>query len=163
MVHICSHEIVERILKIIKKNNVHDYNNKTKHTKNNDIYDDNAECNQMSIKERMAKLIKENEKYFVYEVMRTTYDTILYDNLRDIERLKILGYSHRIAADIFEKYGIFLYVTDLSDYVYAPRAVKYELQLLIDRYGLEMVTEEIAIYLKENYSNQFGIDMVCTP
>lgn len=95
--------------------------------------------------------------------MRTTADTILYDSRRDMEKLKILGYSHRIAVDIFEKYGIFLYVTDLSIYTYAPRTVKYELQRLIEEYGLEKVAEEVAIYLKENYPNQFGISIICTP
>lgn len=159
MVHICSHEIVERILKIIKRNNIHDYNNNIEHT----IDNNKTEYNQMSIKERIAKLIKENEKYFIYEVMRTTTDAILYDSHLDMERLKRLSYSHRIAVDIFEKYGIFIYVTDLSEYTYAPRVVKSELQILINGYGLDKVTEEIAIYLKENYPNQFGICIMCVP
>ena len=141
MVHICSHQIVERILNIIKRDNVHDYNNKTEHTTSNYIYDNKTEYNQMIIKERIAKLIKENEKYFVYEAMRTAADTILYDSHRDTEILKKLGYSHRIAVDIFEKYGIFIYVTDLSTYTYAPRAVRYGLQRLIEEYGLEKVAE----------------------
>lgn len=162
MVHICNYEIIERILNIIKRNSVRDCNNKTEHTTNNDIYYNKNGCDQISIKERITKLIKENEKYFIYEVVRTTYDIILYDNLRDMEILKRFGYSHRIAADIFEKYGIFLYVTDLSTYTYAPRTVKYELQRLIEEYGLEKVTEEIAIYLKENYSNEFGIHIIAT-
>ncbi len=79
-----------------------------------------------------------------------------------MEIIKRLGYSHGIAVDIFEKYGIFLYVADLSAYIYAPRTVKYELRLLINEYGLEKVSEEIAIYLKKNYPNQFGIDIVVT-
>ena len=61
------------------------------------------------------------------------------------------------------EYGIFLYATDLSTYTYAPRTVKYELQKLIEEYGLENVAEEIAIYLKYNYPNEFGIDIVCIP
>lgn len=163
MVRICSHCVIERILKIINRYRPSNYNNNIERIANNDIYDRNMECNRMNIKERIAKLVKENEKYFICEVVRTTSDTILYDNLRDMERLKRLGYSHRIAAEIFEKHGIFLYATDLSDYVYAPRIVKYELQVLINEYGLERVAEEIAIYLKNNYSNQFGINIVCIP
>lgn len=170
MVRICSHCVIERVLKIINRYRPSNYNNNIERITNNDIYDHNMECNnhnmecnRMNIKERIAELIKENEKYFICEVVRTTSDTILYDNLRDIERLKRLGYSHRIAAEIFEKHGIFLYTTDLSDYVYAPRIVKYELQVLINEYGLEKVAEEIAIYLKDNYSNQFGINIICTP
>lgn len=162
MIRICSHEIVERILKIIKRNNVYGCNNKIEHTINRYIEHNKAKDNQ-SIKERVTRLIKENEKYFVYEVMRTTADTILYDSHRDMEILKRLGYSHGIAVEIFEKYGIFLYATDLSTYTYAPRTVKYELQRLIEEYGLENVAEEIAIYLKDNYPNEFGIDIVCIP
>lgn len=163
MVHICSHDIVERILNIIKRNKVPNYNNKIEYITNNDIDYSKDINNQMSIKERIAKLIKENEKYFIYEVMRTTADTILYGSNRDMERLKRLGYSHGIAVEIFEKYGIFLYVTDLSAYTYAPMAVKYELQILINKYGLENVAEGIAIYLKENYPNQFGMNIVAIP
>lgn len=162
MVHICSHEIVEKILKIIKRNNVHDCNNKTEYTTNNYI-DNKTKCDQMGIKERIAKLIKENEKYFIYEITGTTADAILHDSHSDMERLKMLGYSHGIAVDVFEKYGIFLYVTDLSRSTNAPNAVKHELQLLINKYGIEKVAEEIAIYLKENYPGQFGINIVCTP
>ena len=164
MVCICNNEIVERILKIIKRDKAPNYDNKIEQEHNNNYMDHNADINnQNSIKERIAKLIKENEKYFIYEAMRTTADTILYDSYRDLQRLKTLGYSQRISVEIFQKYGIFLYATDLSTYTYAPRAVKYELQILINEYGLEKVAEEIAIYLKDNYSNQFGINIICTP
>lgn len=170
MVQICGHEIVERILKIIKRNKSNNYNykidkidkidDKIEHT-NNDMQHKYIN-DQNSIKERIAKLIKENEKYFIYEIMNTTAETILHST-RDMERLKTFGYSHGVAVDIFEKYGIFLYVTDLSTSTVAPNAVKHELQMLINKYGIEKVAEEIAIYLKGNYPNQFGINIVCTP
>jgi len=161
MAHIRSN-IIERMLNIIKINKVPGYDNKVEHIANGDTCD-NMKCDQVSIKEKIAKLIKENEKYFICEAMRTTADTIFHYGHCNTERLKSFGYLHGIAADIFEKYGIFIYVTDLSTYTYAPRVVKCELQILINEYGLEKVTEEIAIYLKDNYSNQFGINIVCTP
>ena len=163
MVHICSEKIVERILKIIKRNKHTDYNNKIEHITNNDMLHNKDINSHISIKERIAKLIKENEKYFIYEITRTTAEAILYDNHDYMERLKMFGYSHGIAVDIFEKYGIFLYVTDLSRCTNAPFAVKCELQILINKYGIEKVAEEIAIYLKENYPNQFGINIISTP
>ena len=161
MVRICGSEKVERILKIIRR-----YIcgcNKIEHVANVSLkYITKEYDNQLSIKERIAKLINENEKYFIYEILGTTSDTILYDDYRDMERLKNLGYSHRVAVEIFEKYGILLYVTDLSCYVYVPRTVRYELDKLIEEYGLEQVTEEIAIYLKKNYSDKFGISIIST-
>jgi ribosomal protein L39E len=162
MAHICGYEIVERILKVIKRNAVPDYNDKIVCITNHDEDNNKVIHDKMNIKERIAKLIKENEKYFIYEIMRTTTDAILHNDYLDMQRLKTLGYSHGIATEIFEKYGVFLYATDLSGYIYAPRAVKYELRVLIEEYGLDKVTEEIAIYLKDNYHNQFGINIVCT-
>ena len=148
-------KVIERVLKIIRKDRTNTECAVNIYIEHNDtIYD------RMSMKERVHKLIKENEKYFVYEIMRTTLDTIIHNDFRDIERLKTLGYSHRIAAETFEKYGIFLYTTDLSGYIYAPRSVRYELYKLIEEYGLDNVTEEIAIYLKENHSDKFGISIV---
>lgn len=161
MVRICGNERVERILKKIRRY-ICDCDNKIECVANVSMkyitkeYD-NVTLNQLSIKERIAKLIKENEKYFIYEVLRTTSDTILHP-----ERLKTLGYSYRIAVEIFEKYGIFLYVSDLSCYIYAPRAVRYELYKLTEEYGLEKVAEEIAIYLKDKHSDKFGISIVST-
>ena len=119
--------------------------------------------NQVDIKERIGKLIKENENYFIDQIIRTTVDTILYDNIRDVEKLKTFGYSHRIAAEIFEKHRIFIYACDLYTYIYAPKNVRYQLEKLIEEYGLERVTEEIALYLKENYSERFEIKIICTP
>lgn len=167
MARICGNEIIERILKVIKRNTVRDYDNKIRYIANNGEDDNKVvhnkiNINKINIKERVAKLIKENEKYFIYEIMRTTTDAILHNEYMDIQRLKTLGYSHGIAADIFEKYGIFIYTTDLSGYIYAPTTVKYELRALIEEYGLEKVTEEIAIYLKNNCQNKFGINIVCT-
>ena len=118
--------------------------------------------NQTNLKERITTLIKENEKYFVYEIMRTTVDTILYNGYSDMERLKTKGYSQTIAVEIFEKYGVFLYVTDLCRYIYAPRSVRNELYKLIECYGLDKVSEEIAIYLKEHHPDKFGIDIIST-
>lgn len=171
MVHICSNQTVERILKTIRRY-ICGCDNNTEHTTKEHIINDHMEYiteeyddiidDQVSIKERIAKLIKENEKYFIYEVMRTTADTILYDGYCDMERLKTLGYSHRIAVEIFEKHGIFLYATDLSCYIYAPIDVRYELDELIDEYGLDIVAEEIAVYLKENYPDKFRINIVST-
>lgn len=171
MVQICGHEIIERILKIIKRkrilkiikrNKSNNYNDKIGHITNNDIEHNKDINSQMCIKKRIAKLIKENEKYFIYEIMNTTADAILHST-HDMERLKMLGYSHGVAVDIFEKYGIFLYVTDLSTSTNAPNVVKQQLQMLINIYGLEKVAEEIVLCLKENYPNQFGINIVCTP
>lgn len=108
------------------------------------------------IKESIAKLIKENEKYFINEIERTTFDCIC-----DSSNLKTIGYSHKIAYEVFKKYGIYMYVNDLTTYINSPRSVKYELQRLIDRYGIERVTEEIAAYLKDNYPQRFGINIVC--
>jgi len=117
------------------------------------------ENNQEDIKNAIARIIKENEKYFIYEIRRTTVDHIIHG---DSEILKNLGYSHAIALEIFEKYGSFIYVGDLCSYVHSPRNVKYELEKLIHIYGLERVTEEIAIYLKNNYSERFDIKMICS-
>lgn len=114
---------------------------------------------QEDIKKAIARIIKENEKYFIYEIRRTTVDHVLHG---DNEILKNLGYSHAIALEIFEKYGSFMYVSDLCNYVHSPRNVKYELEKLIHMYGLEMVTEEIAIYLKDNYSERFEIKILCS-
>ncbi len=111
------------------------------------------------IKKRIANLIKDNEKYFIAEITRTTIDTMLHD---DLQHLKMLGYSHYIATEIFEKYSVFLYAIDLYSYIYAPKIVRYELFKLIEEYGLEKVTEEIAIYLTENHSDKFGISLICT-
>ena len=71
-----------------------------------------------------------------------------------------MGYCHKIAYEVFEKYGIFMYVNDLVTYINSPRQVRYELQRLINRFGIEKVTEEIAIYLKNNYPQRFGISIV---
>lgn len=116
------------------------------------------EC-QEDIKSAIARIVKENEKYFIYEIRRTTIDHILYG---DNEQLKNLGYSHAISLEIFEKYGSFIYVGDLCSYVHSPRNVKYELERLIHIYGLERVTEEIARYLKSDYSERFEIKTVYT-
>jgi predicted DNA-binding protein (UPF0278 family) len=75
--------------------------------------------------------------------------------------MKTLGYSHRVAYEIFEKYGVFMYVSDLRTYINSPGRVKYELQRLICTYGIEKVTEEIAMYMKNNYPRKFGINVVC--
>lgn len=112
---------------------------------------------QEDIKISIAKLIKENDKYFLYEIERATLDCIIYDS----SHVKTLGYSHRVAYEVFEKYGIFMYTSDLITYINSPRNVKYGLQILVNRYGIEKVTEEIAIYLKDNYPQRFGIGMVC--
>lgn len=32
---------------------------------------------------------------------------------------------------------------------------------LVDKYGIEKVTEEIALYLKTNYPSKFSINIVC--
>lgn len=110
-----------------------------------------------NIQTSIDKLIKENEKYFIYEIERTTFDCIIYGT----NHLKTMGYAHRIPYEIFEKYGIFMYVSDLVTYINSPRSVKYELQRLINIYGIEKVTEEIAIYLKNNYPQKFGISIMC--
>lgn len=162
MARICGSEIIERILKVIKRNTAQDNNNEIVHITNTVQDNTRVVHKNANIKERTAKLIKENEKYFIYEITRTTTDAILHNDYLGIQRLKTFGYSHGIAAEIFEKYGIFIYTTGLSGYIYAPTAVKYELRELIEEYGLEKVTEEIAIYLKGNCQNQFGINIVCT-
>lgn len=155
-------DVIKKIQKLIKIN----ITEKIKH--NTNIYNVNSIENSnvvysRNIKERVADLIIENEKYFIAEITRTTIDTILYEGHYDIQRLKMLGYSHRIAIEIFEKLGIFLYATDLSSYIYAPKGVRCELYKLIEEYGLEKVTEEIALYLKENHSDKFGINIICSP
>ena len=114
---------------------------------------------QEDIKNVVARIVKENEKYFIYEIRRTTVDHILHG---DNEILKNLGYSHAVALEIFEKYGFFMYTGDLCSYIHSPRNVKYELGRLVGIYGLERVTEEIAIYLKNNCSVRFGINVICS-
>ena len=116
------------------------------------------EDDQEDIKDVIARIIKDNEKYFIYEIRRTTIDHILHD---DDEQLRNLGYSHAIALEMFEKYGFFMYVSDLCSYIHSPRNVKYELEKLMHIYGLERVTEEIARYLKNYYSERFEIKMIC--
>lgn len=113
-------------------------------------------CYTENVSLSVSKLIKENEKYFIYEVERITFDCIVHDN----SYLKTMGYDHRIAYEIFEKYGIFMHVSDLVTYVNSPRDVKQELQRLISKYGSERITEEIAICLRSNYPGRFGIDIV---
>ncbi len=159
--------IIHKIQKLIKINITvkRDCKEKIKHSTN--IYsvsyiEQNKAIHIRNIKERVADLIIENEKYFIAEITRTTIDTILYDRYYDMQRLKMLGYSHRIAIEVFEKLGIFLYATDLSSYIYAPVDVRCELYKLIEEYGLEKVTEEIALYLKENHSDKFGINIICS-
>jgi hypothetical protein len=109
------------------------------------------------IKASITKLIKENEKYFLSEIERTTIDHKIHYN----GHIKTLGYIHKVAYDIFEKYGIFIYVSDLGNYIHSPIYVKQELPKLIHTYGIENVTEEIAIYLKNNHPKRFGIWLVC--
>lgn len=54
-----------------------------------------------------------------------------------------------------------MYTSDLMTYINAPKNVKYGMRILVDKYGIEKVTEEIAIYLKTNYPQRFGINIVC--
>lgn len=164
MVHIYDN-ILKRILNIItswQRKSTYDCNNKIDMVINNDPVN-NKSNNQMNLKEKIARLIRENEKYFIYNTTRTTVDTIINYNFSDIERLKSLSYSHRISAEIFEKHGIFLYTSDLAESIDAPNIVKCELRTLIGEYGLDIVTEEIAIYIKENYPDKFEISIVNTP
>jgi len=111
------------------------------------------------IKSVIARIIKENEKYFIYEIRRTTINHILNGEDR---QLRNSGYVYAIALEMFEKYGSFMYANDLCSYTHSPRNVKYELRRLIDTYGLERVTEEIAIYLKNNYSERLETKMICS-
>jgi hypothetical protein len=167
MISICHNKIIKRILKVIKRKNTP--NCAIGYIANNDICsnqiinNNQAAHNKIDIKERVTRLIKENEKYFLYEITRTTADIIIHHDYPDIQKLKTFSYAHGVAVDIFEKHGIFMYITDLSGCIYAPNAVKRELQELIDEYGIDKVTEYFAIYLKNNYQNQFGIHIVCTP
>ena len=124
--------------------------------KKDNIYS-NRDDRREDIKISIAKLIKDNEKYFTYEIERTTLDCLV----RDTSHLGTMGYSHKVAYEIFKKYGIFMYIRDLITYVDSPRDVKYKLQTLVNIYGIEKVTEEIAIYLRDNYPKRFGIRMVC--
>lgn len=155
----------DRVIKTIKggisKKNSSDCNDHCPYYK---LYRDDYQNYQINrddchkdIKVSIEKLIKENEKYFTYEIERTTFDHITCDS----KRLKTMGYSHRVAYEIFERYGIFIYVSDLGMYINSPTYVKYELRKLIYIYGIEKVTEEIAIYLKNNYPQRFGISIVC--
>ena len=65
-------KVIERVLKIIRKDRTNTECAVNIYIEHNDtIYD------RMSMKERVHKLIKENEKYFVYEIMRTLFITIL--------------------------------------------------------------------------------------
>ncbi len=115
------------------------------------------EGNKDDVRISISKLIKENEKYFLYEIEYTTFDCIVHHN----SSIKTLSYSHKISYEIFEKYGIFMHTNDLGEYVDAPRHVKNELRKLIYIHGIEKVTEEIAVCLKNNYPNRFGISIVC--
>lgn len=121
------------------------------------------QINQIDIKNCIFNLVKENEKYFIAEITRTTLDVIFHDGYEDLQRLKLLGYNHTIAVEVFEKYGIFLYATDLYEYIHAPIMASRELEILINEFGLEKITEEIALYLRENYPEKFGIYVVCIP
>jgi hypothetical protein len=123
---------------------------------NDNKYDNQNYC-QEDIKISIERLIKENEKYFTYEIERSTFNCIT----QDTSHIKTLGYSHRVAYEIFEKYGIFMYTSDLSTYINSPTRVKHELQRLIYTYGIEKVTEEISVYLKDKYPQRFGISISC--
>jgi predicted ATPase len=158
--------IVEKLSRSMEKKNFPNCKNNCKYYKmhgenrsnyQNDNKYDNQNYYQEDIKISIEKLIKENEKYFIYEIERSTFNCITQDNCH----IKILGYSHRVAYEIFEKYGIFMYVSDLSTYTNSPTCVKHELQILIGTYGDEKVTEEIAIYLKDKYPQRFGISVFC--
>jgi len=157
--------VIKRINRYISKNRSSDCNNCPYYELHRNDYQNYQEDNkynnrndyQEDIKTSVAKLIKENEKYFTYEIERSTFDCITNNN----GRMKTLGYSHRVAYEIFEKYGVFMYVSDLRTYINSPGRVKYELQRLICTYGIEKVTEEIAMYMKNNYPRKFGINVVC--
>ena len=155
----------DRIIKTIKggisKKNSSDCNDQCPYYKlcredyqDHQINSDN--CHE-DIKVSIERLIKENEKYFTYEIERTTLDCITFGN----KRVNTIGYSYRVAYEIFERYGIFIYVSDLGTYINSPAYVKYELRKLICTYGIEKVTEEIAKCLKNNYPQRFGISIVC--
>jgi len=109
------------------------------------------------IKVSIAKLVKENEKYFIYEIERTTFDCVTHEK----SYMNTSGYSSKVYYEIFERYGIFMYTSDLMTYINAPKNVKYGMRTLVDKYGIEKVTEEIASYLKNNYPQRFGINIVC--
>jgi hypothetical protein len=153
--------IIKRVRGYISKKNSSDCNDQCPYYKlyRNDYqnYQINRNNCHEDIKISIERLIKENEKYFTYEIERTTFDCITCGS----RRTKTMGYSHRVAYEIFERYGIFIYVSDLGAYINSPAYVKYELRKLICIYGIEKVTEEIAIYLKNNYPQRFGISIVC--
>jgi hypothetical protein len=109
------------------------------------------------IKVSVAKLVKENEKYFIYEIERTTFDCVTHEN----GYMKTSGYSSKVYYEVFEKHGIFMYTSDLMTYTNAPNNVKHRMRILVDKYGIEKVTEEIAIYLRTNYPSRFGINIIC--
>lgn len=109
------------------------------------------------IKVSISNLIKENEKYFIYEIERTTFDCITHKS----DYMNTSGYPSKVYYEVFEKHGIFMYTSDLMTYTNAPTSVKNELRSLIYHYGIERVTEEIAIYLKINYPSKFGINIIC--
>ena len=115
------------------------------------------------IREEIRSLIKENEKYFVSEIVSRTKEVMLNRGKGYIEDLKMSGYTFRVSAENFEKYGVFMYINDLCRSVYAPERVKSELGRLIYEYGIEKVTEEIEIYMKEYHSEKFGIRIVRNP
>jgi hypothetical protein len=155
MTNIWNH-ITEKLNRRTNRKNFCYNNNCPYYEINNEKYND-GDNRQEDIKTSIEKLIKENEKYFTYEIERTTFDCITNDN----SRIKTLGYSNRVAYEIFEKHGIFMYVSDLGTYINSPKHVSHELQRLICIYGIEKVTEEIATYLKEKYPQRFGVSLTC--
>ena len=141
---------IGRLIKIRNCYNCSMYNN-------NDQFKKNCQSDNEGIKNAIARIIKENEKYFLYEIRRTTMEHIFHG---DNELLMRLGYSHVIALEVFKKYGSFIYACDLHTYINCPKNVRYELERLLHVYGLEMVTKEIAIHLKNNYAEKFEIKMM---
>jgi len=125
-----------------------------------ELYKENYQRNNQykeDIKVSISKLIKENEKYFIYEIERTTFDCVTHGS----SYMKTSGYSSKVYYEVFERHGIFMYTSDLMTYINAPKNVKYGMRILVDNYGIEKVTEEIALYLKANYPSRFGIKIVC--
>ena len=153
--------ILDNIIRAFKK--LKKTNNNCNHCdKNNDIENTEKNMAEKDIKEEIGKLIKNNEKYFLSEIIASTRDVIIHGGLDYIEYLKMSGYRLMTSAEAFEKYGVFMYINDLYNCVYAPEQVKRELGRLVHEYGIEKITEEVALYMKENYPEKFGISIVCS-
>ena len=139
---------------IVCKIRNHHYRDIYKKEGDNNVLEDDID--NEDIKTSISKLIKKHEKYFLYEIEHTTIDHIISGYPANTT-----GYTFKISQEIFEKYGIFMYVNDLASCAYAPRGVESKLKRLIKIYGIEKITEEIAIYLNDKYPNLFCIRIVC--